>query len=394
MAQDGINDAVVSMTPQDVLLLRRMLKDYLNGRFNTVNRPAVDEPDPIAPEVYVALTPSGGIPALGGSGTDVDAVATNCEIYRLLPSNGTDPGSGLQDAGFTKPIYNLYGAWGGNSWVVVKRDKWGTWWTDPKSSTGTGFSDGVLGDVQFADGAGGFLNANDAAVDLGIAGALDRMTADADTVTAYISTTLGALVILQASSSGTNGNALTVQDSPENNNHFQIICKDVTHGYCGINVGGSSGNDTFTLKSKQFTMSAGVLTLTTSTGIAGTVTQINNGFGLLLSDIASSGSVSICYNSAGTFIGAKFADAGGSYVVTLSDGVSGNAITVNNGDIYLPGSSGNTYKWGTNTGAPGAETFITLPLSAYGSDSLHLMGGPADWILVNVNGTNRKIPVY
>ncbi len=48
-----------------------------------------------------------------------------------------------------------------------------------------------------------------------------------------------------------------------------------------------------------------------------------------------------------------------------------------NGNVNTPGTSGNTYRWGTNTSASGTA-IIT----------------PDDWVLINVGGTDFKIPVY
>lgn len=313
---------------------------------------------------------------------------TGAGVTNVMPATGSDSVTFIIGADTTTSnLYHFQGA-GGTS-VTMSGD------LVTITSSGGGSSDGSLGDVQFADGSGGFLNAFDWSVATSALFVTCNLAVDPAAATiGYLSTSSGVFVQLGSSASATFGNAFTVKDGTSSGTHLQVQSKDTTHGYCSINVGVSSGNDTFTLHSKQFTMSAGVLTATTSTGSAGFVTQLNNGFGVSITDVASSGSVSIGYNAAGTFIGAKFGDSLNDYVVTLSDGVSGYAITVSQGLVYTGGTSSNTYKWGSNTGAPSSETLAVLPLTIFGSDSTKLMGGPADWVLVNVNGVTRKIPVY
>lgn len=86
-----------------------------------------------APEVYIALPPLAGIPALAyetavGTGThsgttpypgDIPGSA-DCEIYKLI--NGS-----IQDAGFIRTVYNLSTQALKYQWFQVQRDKYGNW---------------------------------------------------------------------------------------------------------------------------------------------------------------------------------------------------------------------------------------------------------------------------
>lgn len=104
-----------------------------------------------APEVYVAKTPSTGIPPLiegvgtgtgTGSGCDYDEPGyAECVIYRVLPPTGTgshDCDLHLEPVGITRQVLNLSGRYvPADSWTLVIRDKWGSWFV-PSSSGAAG----------------------------------------------------------------------------------------------------------------------------------------------------------------------------------------------------------------------------------------------------------------
>lgn len=95
--------------------------------------------DQLPPEVYVALTPVGGIPALTqedttgtgtGSGTDIgyrnSPGYADCDVYRLL-WDGSVPN--MYPTGIVRRVYNLNGiSLAGNVWVLIHRDKYGQWY--------------------------------------------------------------------------------------------------------------------------------------------------------------------------------------------------------------------------------------------------------------------------
>jgi hypothetical protein len=108
----------------DRRLLQQLLDAFRRGLLNVPQRPHPEEPRDFTPDVYVALTPAGGVPGrVGGVPGSAD-----CTLYRLLPD-----ASGvltLADVGLpAKTVYNLAdAAIGGAEYVEIRRDKWGSWW--------------------------------------------------------------------------------------------------------------------------------------------------------------------------------------------------------------------------------------------------------------------------
>lgn len=130
------------LTEADVMFLRQLKEEHTHRNVNTPNRFAQPDPEFSTPEVYVALTPAGGIPALvpgtGTGGSDIGATpgTADCYIYRNDLTTGQ-----LTYSGFTKPVYNLSGtAVPGNAFVIAERDKWGTWFAVDMSEGGGGSS--------------------------------------------------------------------------------------------------------------------------------------------------------------------------------------------------------------------------------------------------------------
>lgn len=125
---------------------RRLLADFLAEARRkvrtTTGRAAPEEPDILPPEVYVALTPSGGIPRLRESEVDTGTAygsgdipgSAVCDIYRLLDDGGTKR---LSRAGFTRRVYNLSsGDLPGGQWTKAVRDKFGQWYADTAGGSG------------------------------------------------------------------------------------------------------------------------------------------------------------------------------------------------------------------------------------------------------------------
>jgi len=83
----------------------------------------------------------------------------------------------------------------------------------------------------------------------------------------------------------------------------------------------------------------------------------------------------------------------GTTTVKLCDGTYGVNVTA--GPVTVLGTTGNSYRWGSNTSASSNVNLLTVPLTIniYGATT-SLMGEPDDWLLVNSAGTNRKIPCY
>lgn len=111
-------------------------RDYTSRRAPQPRHP--DRKLPQTPEVYVARTPPGGIPALDAQGTgtsdDDSPGSATCDLYRIVQDFGAGTGTAddgppsLRPTGRTKLVYNLSeAAVDGDAWVLVVRDKFGNW---------------------------------------------------------------------------------------------------------------------------------------------------------------------------------------------------------------------------------------------------------------------------
>jgi hypothetical protein len=107
----------VALTPEDFRVLMRLLEWWKR-------QPQGELPGELprafpAPDHYVALTPSGGIP--GRSGTIPGSA--ECDIYKI---NTDEELEAVPD--FSKTVYNVaQGTVAGSSYVDISRDKYGRW---------------------------------------------------------------------------------------------------------------------------------------------------------------------------------------------------------------------------------------------------------------------------
>ena len=124
---------VFALSESDKRILQEVLTEMKQGR---VNKPIENTTpqDLGSPEVYIALPPSGGIPALsptGGIGTATGSPAeagdtpgsAECDLYRIL--DGT-----LRSTGKTKTVYNLSEKAITQIWISIRRTKFGLWVVD------------------------------------------------------------------------------------------------------------------------------------------------------------------------------------------------------------------------------------------------------------------------
>lgn len=85
-----------------------------------------------APDIYIAQAPSTGIGVssqigTGSSAVDTPAYAT-CLLFKLqMNVDGSQAGATLVNTGEQKIVYSLTPV-AGNTWIVIARDKHGTWW--------------------------------------------------------------------------------------------------------------------------------------------------------------------------------------------------------------------------------------------------------------------------
>lgn len=135
------------LTERDAVILRAMIDDWKRRPRRQVNREVV-EPHQYAPEVYVAKAEM-GIPGMveeSGTGTGSEfgtPGSAECQLFRL------DWFGDLEKMSFqTKLVHNLGDAVPPGSWLIVLRDKLGTWWAQgivaTDAGTGTGTSDDEL----------------------------------------------------------------------------------------------------------------------------------------------------------------------------------------------------------------------------------------------------------
>lgn len=150
------------LTEKDRDLVNELLAEARRARRNPPLRMVPSQEDPQAPEVYIALTPALGIPALvadenygtgtgSGTGTLMGGANTpgsaECSIYRILQTEGVDDLWAVP--GVTRKVFNLSEtAVPGNRWVKVSRDKFGSWLVDIDPTAQAGGGGGIDGIVM------------------------------------------------------------------------------------------------------------------------------------------------------------------------------------------------------------------------------------------------------
>ena len=124
------------LSDSDIEILKRIVekekKGLIGGRYPGEKNWSPED-DQNTPEVYVAIPPTTGIPALEFTGTNGPGEGdtpgeAECEIYQLI-DDGTNPPTLLpMDVG-TKTVYNIRTAAisGESEWIVVHRSKTGAW---------------------------------------------------------------------------------------------------------------------------------------------------------------------------------------------------------------------------------------------------------------------------
>lgn len=137
------------LSPHDRELVQEIITEV---KRQIGNRPIYtdrEEDQLFTPETYIAFTPEGGIPARtegpgtgSGAGQDDVMAYADCEVYQKVYISGVEY---LKRTGFTRRVFNLSDtAIPQFSWVVITRDKWGTWIAIP---TAVGSSDYLFGDI-------------------------------------------------------------------------------------------------------------------------------------------------------------------------------------------------------------------------------------------------------
>lgn len=132
------------ITPADREVLKQMAAWWRRRGNPRGGNYVPDEEASQAPEVYVAYVPTAGIAALSagdyttgtGTGTrlaDDVPPSTVCDIYQVVRGDTVS----LAPIARSEPIYNVYNtAVAGDQWVLVVREKFGSWQVIPPPSGG------------------------------------------------------------------------------------------------------------------------------------------------------------------------------------------------------------------------------------------------------------------
>ena len=119
----------------DQRILKELVRQIRTGRINPQAQNVPPTDDPQSPEIYIALPPLAGIPALSKLGTgeafgegDTPGSA-DCDIYKIK-SDGTIERVGSA----TQKVYNLSGLLIETDWIIIERTKFGFWIATPVTS--------------------------------------------------------------------------------------------------------------------------------------------------------------------------------------------------------------------------------------------------------------------
>lgn len=115
------------LSDRDASLIQQMLTWWRSVRVNIPKSGRLPHKFQ-SPDIYVALPPSGGIPALTLAGSSPAAGDTpgsaTCDIYRINSSGDLEAITGLD-----KTVYNFSLAKVQQWWIIVERSKQGKWVT-------------------------------------------------------------------------------------------------------------------------------------------------------------------------------------------------------------------------------------------------------------------------
>jgi hypothetical protein len=146
--------------------LQRLFDEWARRQHNTQNRPnfrGLDNEQWLAPEVYIALTPPEGIPAVAfepGTATssalftDVPIFSGLCQVYKGITASSIGTGTGTSFEDLLIPVklmtpmrvFNYSNSdLPGGVWILIARDKFGTWF----AVTAGGGGNTVSSDMSF-----------------------------------------------------------------------------------------------------------------------------------------------------------------------------------------------------------------------------------------------------
>lgn len=118
------------LNESDAVIIRQLVDRERQRQQNLRIRPAGEDSDGHASDVYIAHVPAGGIPAItssGGAGTGSPALhgdvpgSAECAVYRRLPGR-------MLPVGLNLTVYNYSSAaTAGDRWIPVAKEKFGDW---------------------------------------------------------------------------------------------------------------------------------------------------------------------------------------------------------------------------------------------------------------------------
>lgn len=154
-------DKILSLSQEDAEALRKLIRD---ARQNPRPPARYRETQELgqSPDIYIARTPVGGIaasteePGTGtgsGSGTSGQGMLSyaDCDVYRKVELYGY---SELVPTGIVRRVFNISTtAVPGDEWIIIERDKFGTWVAIRPMSSGSS-------DVSWSTTTSGILDFN------------------------------------------------------------------------------------------------------------------------------------------------------------------------------------------------------------------------------------------
>lgn len=389
MAENDLSPSdLFVLTKDDVLFLRSLREEKEHRRVNPYGRPHVEDQIATTPEVYLAMTPAGGIPGLvtspgTGSLEHVTAGSADCEMWRLQLWNNE-----LSPLGFKKTVWNTSAtAIAGATLILVVRDKFGAWVaSQPGGGTfsyevtdGTHTNTGSVG-IEFVGASvsvGAGIDGTDL-VTVAPLGSFDVKDTHGHDDPSSIGITFNGFVMVNGfgAANDTIGAAGSTTQVQYNDGTAMAASSSFTFNKSdGSILVGNLGTTNYAAIGKYSGQS-----------VMGYFTETTQGSTVVLCDYGNKRGASVIggYNGSVSCL---------VWLCTGTVATPGYAVEVKDGSIVTPGTANNTYRWAANVAAPSTSAY-SAPTNIYGSSSTNILGDPVDWVLIDVNGTTRKIPVY
>ncbi len=208
-------EPIYGLTEEQVAYLKRMLDREMKRPVQTRGRARIPFDVPVSPDIYIAKavgdTGTGGIAGISSGDTTPDS--GTCEIYRVIVNAGIptlEPISSLD-----KTVYNISPTnIPENGWVLVARDKFGSWVTTSAFSSGeiATIADGDYGDIVVSGGGTLWELTTDAPINkTEVTWSTDQTAYAIPAGTTLLEVTLGADVTLNSIASASENRLLYIR---------------------------------------------------------------------------------------------------------------------------------------------------------------------------------------